>query len=87
VKLRQGHVPVAGAAGLPLLAELRLAGDRLAHVTDVRVLAVLSTLQRLTLTGNPVVDGLPPRAAAALVRNACPGETNYALPMQMCIYV
>lgn len=72
---------IASTAGLPLLAELRLAGNRLAHVTDVRVLAVLPTLQRLTLAGTPVVDGLPPRAAAALVRNACPGEYQTVLSM------
>lgn len=39
----------------------------------MRVLAVAGRLRRLTLAGNPVLDGLTPRAAAALVRNACPG--------------
>lgn len=60
-------------AGTPLLAEVRLVGNRLERATDVRVLAVLPTLQRLSLAGNPVLEGLSPRAAAALVRNACPG--------------
>lgn len=73
VQVGQGALPNVCHVGLALLTELRLAGNRLTKVTDVRTLAVLPTLQRLTLAGNPVVDGMIPRAAAVLLRNACPG--------------
>ncbi len=65
------------SAGSPLLAELRLAGNRLERPTDVRMLSMAGHLRRLTLAGNPLLDGLTPRAATALVRNACPGAAVY----------
>lgn len=64
---------VLPAAGATLLQELRLAGNRLESELEVRTLSPCTALRRLTLAGNPMLDTLFPRAAVALVRNACPG--------------
>ena len=64
------------ATGAPALQELRLAGNRIAAAVHVRMLSCAAQLRRLTLAGNPLLDGMTLRAGLALVRNACPGAVQ-----------